>query len=120
MEKNLETLLLNQELAILHGEFSSDTSDLLAAELWEIGADGVVHSRDELCAWLQNKRPDARWDIRNFKVELLNDEMALATYWAKKTAPKPGKSNGALHSSIWKLNSEDKWQMLFHQATKIL
>jgi hypothetical protein len=116
---NLHSLLLNQEKSILHDQFSEQTELLLAEQLWEIAVDGASHNREEICGWLRQKSFAAHWDVKDFKVERLGDDVALATYWAKMIAPAISESNGALHSSIWKLNKAGIWQMAFHQATKL-
>ncbi len=118
--RKLESLLLEKELSILHDEFSAKTEKLLADDLWEISTDGSTHTRDELCQWLKSKVPESRWEIKNFETNELADGLVLATYWAKMTAPRISESNGALHSSLWKKNTKGPWQMVFHQATKIL
>jgi hypothetical protein len=118
MEKTA-SLLQEYEYNILHNEFSDDVEKLLADELWEISADGSTHTRDEICHWLKKKPSDARWDIKNFDMKTLSDELALVTYWAKMLSPVVSDSKGTLHSSLWKKNSRKKWQMVFHQATKL-
>jgi hypothetical protein len=118
MEK-INSLLLKQELRILHDEFSTETEKLLGDKLWEIAADGTNHTKEEICDWLKKKSPDSRWEIKEFEVKKLADDVALSTYWAKMTAPKISESKGALHCSLWMQNNEGTWQMVFHQATKI-
>lgn len=116
---NLHSLLLSQEKSLLHDALSEKTERLLAEQLWEIAVDGTSQSRDEICNWLSQKSSVARWQFKNFKVQSLSDEVALATYWAKMIAPTTSESKGALHSSIWKLNKAGVWQMAFHQATQL-
>ncbi len=119
MSQALSALLFELESGILHQAFSPDIDRLLAAELSEIGVDGDIHSRDEICQWLAAKHPQARWDIQNFQVQVLAEDLALASYWAKQRAPKASDSAGSLHSSLWKKNAQQHWQMRFHQATKV-
>lgn len=117
--KKLGSLLLQKELSLLHDEFSDKTKKLLGDGLWEISADGSIHTREELCHWLSSKAPDSRWEIKNFEISELADGLALASYWAKMKAPTISESKGALHSSLWEKNAKGLWQMIFHQATKI-
>lgn len=117
--KNLQSLLLQKELSILHEEFSKKTEKLLGAELWEISADGSTHSRVQLCDWLKTKAPESRWELKDVELKELADGLALLVYWAKMSVPKVSESNGAIHSSIWKKNSKGFWQMVFHQATSV-
>lgn len=111
--------LKKYELSILHDEFSSEIEKLLADELWEVSAVGGTRSRKEICNWLSKKPPDSRWDIKNFDVKKISAELALVCYWAKMAAPVVSESKGTLHSSLWKRNQEKRWQMVFHQATRI-
>ena len=104
----------------MHDVFSKESEILLGKELWEISVDGVIHSREDICSWLMKKSLDTRWDIKNFQVQSLSGEVVLSTYWAKMLAPISSESLGSLHSSLWKQNSEEIWQMIFHQSTKIL
>jgi len=115
----LSALLFELESSILHEVFSPVIDGLLAAELNEIGVDGVIYSRSDICQWLATKDPQARWDIQNFQVQVLADNLALASYWAKQLAPQVSGSAGSLHSSLWKKNKQQQWQMRFHQATKV-
>ncbi|MGA1742139.1 MAG: DUF4440 domain-containing protein [Pseudohongiellaceae bacterium] len=119
LKKELKKELKKYELSILHDVFSSEIDKLLADELWEVSAEGVIHSRDEICNWLKKKSRDSRWDIKNFDVKNLSAELALVSYWAKMSAPVVSGSKGTLHSSLWKRCQEKSWQMIFHQATKI-
>ncbi len=116
---NLHALLFEQEKSILHDAFSEKTESLLAGQLWEIAVDGSIQSRDEICAWLRQKSSASRWEFKNFRVDTVSDDLALATYWAKMVAPIISESKGALHSSLWKLNTAGVWQMVFHQTTKV-
>lgn len=118
-KKELKKELRKYELSILHDVFSSEIDKLLADELWEVSAEGDIHSRDEICNWLRKKSPDSRWDIKNFDVKKLSAELALVSYWAKMSAPVVSGSKGTLHSSLWKRCQEKRWQMIFHQATKV-
>jgi hypothetical protein len=119
MSLALSTLLFKLESRILHQSFSQDIDCLLADELREIGVDGAIHSRDEICQWLTAKDPQVRWDIRDFRIQVLAEELALTSYWAKQCAPVVSGSAGIMHSSLWVKNAKQEWQMRFHQATKV-
>lgn len=118
MEDSLSIMLQDLELSLLRDTFSAKQEELLAPELREIGADGKIHPRSEICAWLSAKSTYARWDIQNFQVSSLAPGLALCTYWAKQITPHISDSKGSMRSSLWKLSSDGGWQMLFHQATK--
>ncbi len=118
--EDLKHLLLQQELFILHEEFTKQSEALLADELWEISANGSRQSRQEVCEWLRKKPNNFRWKLKDFSVQNLSEDLVLATYWAKLQAPKASDSKGTLHSSLWKKNHEGLWQMYFHQATKLM
>lgn len=114
--KRLELKLLHSDLKM--SPWLLDT--LLAEEFEEIGADGTVNTRQDVADWLLKKNPQERWLLSNFRTKKLSAELVLAIYHAKKIADqKDIVSNGSVRSSIWKYNTQG-WQMVFHQASKIV
>ena len=97
MKKTSESLLLQKELSILHDEFSAKTENVVRR--WFMGNISRwlhSHQRSELCHWLSAKAPQTRaGKLISFEIDELADGLALATYWAKMTAPKTSESKGA-------------------------
>jgi hypothetical protein len=55
--------------------------------------------------------------MEDFAVNTIVPELVQVTYRTLKTIP-GGKPQAALRSSLW-IRSGDRWQMLFHQGTRI-
>lgn len=114
--KRLELQLLHSDSTVL----SSLLEVLLAKEFEEIGSHGNVSPRQEVVDWLLNKSPEDRWLLTDFRVKELSAGMVLAIYHAEQIAGHRSiASKGSVRSSIWRHNTQG-WQMVFHQATKII
>jgi len=111
------------EFKLLHSDMKVRPSlldELLAKEFEEIGGNGAVNSRQEVVGWLLNKNPQDRWSLTDFRVRELSTDLVLAIYRAEKIVEKKNiVSKGSIRSSIWKHNTQG-WQMVFHQASKII
>lgn len=111
------------ELKLLHSDMQMSPSlldTLLAKEFEEIGDNGTVNARHDVADWLLNKNPRERWLLSDFRIKKLSADLVLAIYRAKKLADqKDIVSQGSVRSSIWKYNTQG-WQMVFHQASKIV
>ncbi len=114
--KQLELKLLHSNFKVL--PFLLDV--LLANEFEEIASNGVVSPRQEVVDWLLNKNPEDRWILTGFRVKELSADLVLAIYQAEKVAGQKNiASKGSVRSSIWRHNTQG-WQMVFHQASKII
>jgi hypothetical protein len=86
----------------------------------EVSSNGIVSSRDSVVKWLRGKDPLARWQLSDLSATELAPDLRLVRYHAKQTAPQASTSKGALHCSLWCFNASlQRWQLRFHQATKI-
>jgi hypothetical protein len=116
-EANLEELLLNLEQRLMDPVFLKDrsrVSALLAEDFREFGSSGRVWSRDEI---LNPSETQTAPLVEDFSVKTIVPELVQVTYRTLKRVP-GGKPQAALRSSLW-IRRGDKWQMLFHQGTKI-
>lgn len=114
--KRLELQLLHSDSTVL----PSLLAMLLAKEFEEIGGHGGVATRQDVVDWLLNKNPEDRWLLTDFRVKELSADLVLAIYHAEKIAGQRNTaSKGSVRSSIWRRNTQG-WQMVFHQATKII
>lgn len=111
------------EFKLLHSDMKVTPSlldTLLAKEFEEIGGNGAVSSRQEVADWLLNKNPQNRWSLTDFRVKELSADLVLAIYRAEMVVGQKNiVSKGSIRSSIWKHNTQG-WQMVFHQASKII
>ena len=123
---NKPTMTLEQEIRILeshllHADLTTDPElpeALLCEEFEEIGSSGWITGREQVIAWLKTKNRDERWEFTEFSVRILSPDLVLATYRATKAGQVDSVSKGSRRSSIWK-RADNKWCMLFHQATRI-
>ena len=81
----------------------------------EFGSSGRVWSRDQILNPSETRPPAPL--VEDFAVNTIVPELVQVTYRTLKTIP-GGKPQAALRSSLW-IRRGDRWQMLFHQGTRI-
>jgi hypothetical protein len=91
-------------------------SSLLAEEFCEFGSSGNVYSKAEIIAALRTEG-ECRITMRDFACLSIAAGVALVTYRSVRTA-EGGAAVEALRSSLW-VWRERRWQMLFHQGTRV-
>lgn len=112
---NLKEHLQQLEESLLKPEIRSSQQELqklLAEQFFEYGSSGKVLYKNEDIGvegiGIVNMK------IIDFDIHPLSDEIVLATYRVFNVDSK----QYSLRSSIWKLINK-RWQMVFHQGTKI-
>lgn len=112
-----ELQVLEERLAVPGVEETRETlGALLAAEFREIGSSGrLFTAASVLDAILAVGRP--RLMLEEFTVVAVADGAALVTYVSKSVAG-PGWKAPSLRSSLW-VRRENRWQLLFHQGTRL-
>ncbi|QND48217.1 nuclear transport factor 2 family protein [Rhizobium lusitanum] len=92
-------------------------AELLCTEFREIGSSGRLFDLEDILTQLPADPGDtALRTLEDFHVSQLSDGIALVTYRATRTSPdKP--TVRSLRSSIWRLEADGCWRMLFHQGT---
>ncbi|AYG60393.1 DUF4440 domain-containing protein [Rhizobium jaguaris] len=92
-------------------------ADLLSADFREIGSSGRLFDLEDVLTRLPVDPEDiALRALEDFDARLLSDGIALVTYRATRASPdKPAVRT--LRSSIWRLEADGHWRMLFHQGT---
>jgi hypothetical protein len=91
-------------------------ASLLTDDFQEFGSSGRIYSKPEIIAALQAET-EVCISMRDFEARFLAENIALITYISTKV--EQGSSPvEALRSSIWALR-DDRWQMLFHQGTRL-
>ena len=96
------------------------TSALLANDFVEFGSSGKVWDKSSIVASMQTETMDEPITVEDFEARELASDVVLITYTSSRSkrvveGPLPVSS---LRSSIWKRRN-GKWQMIFHQGTKI-
>lgn len=111
MAEELEAL----ERELLGAEARRDAGrlrELLAVEFREFGSSGRVFDREAIVAELLGEEwVEVRAD--GFLCELLGDGVALLTYRSERAG-----GRAAWRSSLW-VWRDDRWQMVFHQGTRV-
>jgi len=95
----------------------SGLTGLLSEDFIEFGSSGKVYSRQEVIELLMHES-EGQIDLEDFNIEMLSGDVALVTYKASAYDGQTLKTIYSLRSSIWKLIN-DRWQLVFHQGTKI-
>jgi hypothetical protein len=103
----LETALHKKEIR----NSPAAVAALLADEFTEFGSSGKVYDKPAIIELLRNEKMASgeKITVENFVVRELSPDVALDTYLASKRT---------LRSSIWRL-SDSRWQMIFHQGTRV-
>ncbi len=112
--KHLEETLLSPAVRKDHAQLSS----LLARDFREIGSSGRTFSRSEILEELPAESPLPTIILYDFQCSMLSDTLALVTYRTARTTTPEAKPIVALRSSLWTLR-DDRWQILFHQGTRV-
>ncbi|HEX8047259.1 DUF4440 domain-containing protein [Rhizobium sp.] len=92
-------------------------AELLCTEFREIGSSGRLFDLEDILTSLPTDPENtALRTLEDFNVSRLSDDIALVTYRATRASPdKP--TVRSLRSSIWRLEADGCWRMLFHQGT---
>ncbi len=119
--KHLEETLLTSSVR----KDRTQVAALLAEEFREIGSSGRTFSRAEIQAELQAEfqaelqaeSPLREVALSDFTCTMLSDTLALVIYRTVRSTP-PAPPSSAWRSSLWVFR-EDRWQILFHQGTRV-
>jgi len=117
-EAVLTALLLNLEQLLMDPDFRKDrvrAAALLAEEFFEFGSSGRVWTRAEILDPSETSPPPPA--VEDFIVRSIAPELVQVTYRAVRTMLEGGQQ-AALRCSLW-VWREDRWQMIFHQGTKV-
>lgn len=90
-------------------------SKLLADEFTEFGSSGRIFDKRAIIESLRHEAREQQIAVEEFTLRKLAPSVVLLTYRSKLAGPQ---LPGTLRSSIWKLMG-GRWQMVFHQGTRI-
>ena len=94
-------------------------SELLADEFVEFGSSGRIFDKSGIIDALATESGDLQVSVEEFAVRELAPNVALVTYVVAKPSGHPAAMvRTSLRSSIWQLR-DGRWQMIFHQGTRI-
>ena len=111
--KNLELELIQPEIR----KSKERLNDLLADDFIEIGESGDQYNKQDILSALP-KQSGIRFFLNDFNTSEISPGVVLATFQLEKEIVNSSEKIISLRSSIWKLNN-GKWQIVFHQGTKI-
>jgi len=118
--ESLEAQLRQLETDLLRADVRRDPRKLallLADEFHEFGSSGRIYTKREALDLLPSA-PPADISILEFSVTLLATDVALVRYQAAKHSADASGASVSLRSSVWVLR-DSRWQMLFHQGTRV-
>ncbi|MGF3104667.1 DUF4440 domain-containing protein [Rossellomorea sp. DUT-2] len=115
MNEALKEHLCQLEESLLKPEIRTskiELTQILSDEFFEIGSSGKILYRNEEIS--EEGINLVKMKLYNFEIHPLSDEIVLTTYeiFNEETGQQ------SLRSSIWKC-TEGRWQMYFHQGTKV-
>jgi hypothetical protein len=90
--------------------------ELLAADFREFGRSGGFFALPDVLSSLTAETSAVRTAIEDFSVCALSETVALATYRGIR-AGGDGRDILTNRSSIWRLEEDGDWRMVFHQGT---
>lgn len=94
-------------------------AELISDDCIEFCSSGTIYSYNVGDVFDVNKDLSViDWEIKDFSIKILSDDVVLATYKATKNNKLTKESKHSLRSSIWK-TFNGNWKMIFHQGTLI-
>jgi hypothetical protein len=90
----------------------------LSPDFREIGSSGRWWTYEETIAALPTETPNGVATGEDFQLKMLADDVGLLTY-RSIYRNLDGSERRTLRSSIWCLEADGNWRMLFHQGTKV-
>ena len=89
---------------------------MLADEFCEFGSSGAVYSKAEMIASLRDEE-EVQIAMKEFVYREVGEGIALVTYRSEREM-EDGAMIAALRSSLWVFR-DGRWQMVFHQGTRV-
>ena len=117
--ETLSDHLLALEIALQTREVRNSEQklrELLAPEFREFGRSGLAYTFDDIVIHLVAETGPNNTSITDFSATMLSGTIALATYRGTRIND-DGSRLLANRSSVWRLDPDGKWRMVFHQGT---
>ncbi|MEJ2495601.1 MAG: DUF4440 domain-containing protein [Ignavibacteriaceae bacterium] len=111
--KALEIELLQPEVR----KSKDRLNELISDGFIEIGESGKQYNKQDILSALP-MQTGLKFSLRDFKATEISSNVVLATFHLEKEITESREKIISLRSSIWK-NKNGKWQIVFHQGTKI-
>ena len=94
---------------------AADLRQYLADDFYEIGSSSRTYDKAEVLAAIETA-PLRKFQVEDFKIIASGTDWALVSYRAGEKSE--AGSTTSWRSSLW-VKREGKWQIVFHQGTKI-
>ncbi len=117
----LTSHLLSLELQLLTPQTRANPSaltTLLTPDFREFGASGRIFTREAILHLLQTETDCIPPEITHFEARELTPTLALVTYQTTRPNATGQPTPTSIRSSLWTLR-DGRWQLLFHQGTRI-
>jgi len=117
---SITELIKNLEMKLLHADMRSNPAlidELIDTSFEEINSSGQINTRQQVIQWLVNKESNQNWMLKDFRVKSLTDHTVIAIYRAINSNQTSNQQGGSIRSSVWQ-HQDNRWKMIFHQATK--
>jgi hypothetical protein len=117
--QDLTDHLLALEKALQTREVRSSAEkigEILSPEFREFGRSGLAYTFDDIIARLIAETGPNNTGIEDFSVSMISETVALATYRGIRIES-DGTRLLANRSSLFRLDPDGKWRMVFHQGT---
>lgn len=116
---DLEAHFLSLETALQTKEVRCSKTrllEILAPDFHEFGRSGRRYDLAETLSGLTAETTVTRTAIEDFTISLLSEKIVLATYRGIRLED-DGTEMLSNRSSIWRLDADGRWRMVFHQGT---
>jgi len=112
-------LIYKLELSLLTPEVRASVeklNELIADDFIEYGSSGLIYNKAEILDRLP-KGPSPTYNLYDFEFVKLSESMVQTRFKADRVNL-DGTKLSSLHTSLWR-NTNNNWQMFFHQGTII-
>ena len=110
----LETSLHKKEVRNSRGR----VDELIADDFVEFGKSGGVFNKQDTLDGLEGEQFDLQIDVSEFNAKELTSNVVLVTYTATMLDSDNTTTVSTRRSSVW-VDRDGRWQMVFHQGTKV-
>ena len=112
--KELETSLHRKEVR----NFREQVDALIAEDFMEFGKSGGTYHKQDTLSALEGEQSNLEVEVTDFGARELTPDVVLVTYKTTMFDNDSGTKISTNRSSIW-INRGGRWQMTFHQGTKV-
>ncbi|MBA4749194.1 MAG: DUF4440 domain-containing protein [Alphaproteobacteria bacterium] len=99
------------------GKTRADFERQMDEDFWEVVASGTAHNREEILDFLEERYAgpyEEDWKAQEFKLQKLAEGLYLLTYVLIQN-----KTRVTRRSTLWRLDGECHWRIVYHQGTVV-